>query len=463
MLHGTAFYFTTHLARYIFFLNLTVDTATIPSFPYFLLQVEALAERVEHLCSAFQDNRHSGVEGIARLLYNDLREILRAGLFRAGWEDSVKCVTSLRGIFQQNFTALQLMLCAESRAGAESAQQILVISCEAVVSLYLEVMLTSPTLQMNMTTMARLSEDLELITKLFDEWRERIYNAADLIKPHIVDSIGKNKARNKSGFLQKLGAKGEGKQPRQLSVVRIQTGKLGLGEGSGAAAREGDGSGKRSGGGGGFFGGKRVSTGIISSGGNNSKTDSSAVGEQGGDADDGEGGYQSSHGEVEAGAGSAVSAWDQHQQQQRPSLGTAAQQGDVRASKDIFNLILQPLAHVVLAVQMNNQYLPDFVRSELYKDFGPYCVNIWQLIMHWRGEQRDDVAAAYERLFSPRAAAAGATGTGCLEFDEGDGRGGDAGRGSEEFASSVFPPLEVAPLLQIPYITKVKPANVVRL
>mmetsp|Transcript_26317 Transcript_26317/g.56927 ORF Transcript_26317/g.56927 Transcript_26317/m.56927 type:complete len:81 (-) Transcript_26317:152-394(-) len=49
---------------------------------------------------------------------------------------------------------------------------------------------------------------------------------------------------------------------------------------------------------------------------------------------------------------------------------------------------------------MNNQYLPDFVKGELFLDFGLQSLNVWQLIMHWRKESKEDVGAVYNRLFA---------------------------------------------------------------
>ena len=68
-------------------------------------------------------------------------------------------------------------------------------------------------------------------------------------------------------------------------------------------------------------------------------------------------------------------------------------------SKRTIRLILQPLSHLVLALQMNSQYLPEFVQKELYDDFGISCVNIWLLIMNWRKESREEVSSTYNRVF----------------------------------------------------------------
>jgi hypothetical protein len=68
-------------------------------------------------------------------------------------------------------------------------------------------------------------------------------------------------------------------------------------------------------------------------------------------------------------------------------------------SKRMIRLILQPLSHLILALQMNSQYLPEFVQKELFEDFGISCVNIWLLIMNWRSESREEVSSTYTRVF----------------------------------------------------------------
>jgi hypothetical protein len=68
-------------------------------------------------------------------------------------------------------------------------------------------------------------------------------------------------------------------------------------------------------------------------------------------------------------------------------------------SKRMIRLILQPLSHLILALQMNSQYLPEFVQKELFEDFGVSCVNIWLLIMNLRSESREEVSSTYTRVF----------------------------------------------------------------
>ncbi len=90
-------------------------------------------------------------------------------------------------------------------------------------------------------------------------------------------------------------------------------------------------------------------------------------------------------------------------------------------NKQKFDTILKPLLHIVLACQMESEFLIDFVKDELYADFGLDCVGIWQLIMSWKGETKDAISANFEQNFS-----------------------------------SWEPKIEVEPLLELPYLRKLK-------
>ncbi len=68
-------------------------------------------------------------------------------------------------------------------------------------------------------------------------------------------------------------------------------------------------------------------------------------------------------------------------------------------NKHKINDILKPLSHIILACQMESQYLSDFVKSELYLDFGTNCVSIWQLILHWRGEKKEKISEQFDLHF----------------------------------------------------------------
>jgi hypothetical protein len=69
---------------------------------------------------------------------------------------------------------------------------------------------------------------------------------------------------------------------------------------------------------------------------------------------------------------------------------------------------------------MNTKFLNDFVKQELYLDFGMHCVRVWQILLLWRNEKRDFIAQQYEEVFS------------------------------------AWNPAPVEPAIHIPYITKLK-------
>ena len=88
----------------------------------------------------------------------------------------------LKSTLHRHFTFLQQYLCTGSsnttdsnNSGIEAVQQLLIYICECIVSIYLELLLTNTSITMSLTTISRLSEDLELLTKLFDELRIKVY------------------------------------------------------------------------------------------------------------------------------------------------------------------------------------------------------------------------------------------------------------------------------------------------
>lgn len=79
------------------------------------------------------------------------------------------------------------------------------------------------------------------------------------------------------------------------------------------------------------------------------------------------------------------------QQQQKLAKRTIDYQ-----NKQSYDLMIQPLTHLILAAQMSKQYLLPFVREELYNDFGPLCLKVWCLIEHWRGEKKEQIQQDYD-------------------------------------------------------------------
>jgi hypothetical protein len=327
---------------------------------------------------------------------------LQAALFRNGWDDSVKCMKKLKGTLSKHFSFLQQHLCSgggggggntsgviataasssSSAAGGGSAvaggggssssdgggggggleavQQLLVYICECVVSLYVELLLTNTSIVMNLNTISRLSEDLELLTKLFEELRNKIYLSRHSLgrAPHVIESVLEEAAPNKRRLLT-FGVKPKLSVRRSALERTAEPGKykrLNSVQSSNSLLEDAVGAGAGAGDGRATFGNAADAYSVSASAGGmypgNSKSNSN------------------------------------------PHLSTEEE------TKATFKALLQPLAHLVLAVQMNNQYLPDFVKQELYQDFGISSVNIWQLIMYWRKETKEDIESAYEKLFA---------------------------------------------------------------
>eukprot|EP01032_Pedospumella_encystans_P012688 gene12688-14661_t len=156
----------------------------------------ALFDKCEYTVNLFVENSSTGVEGIAQLLYAEVKDILKSSLFRSGWDDSIKCVLLLKSTLHRHFTFLQQHLCSGvgsagdgGTGGLEAVQQLLIYICECIVSLYIEMLLTNTSITMNLNTISRLSEDVELLTKLFDELRNKIYLSRMQLgarAPHII-------------------------------------------------------------------------------------------------------------------------------------------------------------------------------------------------------------------------------------------------------------------------------------
>ena len=205
----------------------------------------------------------------------------------------------------------------------------LIYICECIVSLYIEMLLTNTSITMNLNTISRLSEDVELLTKLFDELRNKIYLSRMQLgarAPHII-ATPVAEAPNKRRMLN------FGVNPK-------------LGKNKTAASKAGAAPATA-----------KPSAAVVNS----------------------------------------VPSNANQTEEERLSTTLLAMEEE---TKTTFRVILQPLSHLVLAVQMNNQYLPDFVRAELYTDFGVGSLNIWQLIMYWRKESKEDIIAAYDKLYS---------------------------------------------------------------
>lgn len=65
-------------------------------------------------------------------------------------------------------------------------------------------------------------------------------------------------------------------------------------------------------------------------------------------------------------------------------------------NKQVYDTMLQPLTHLILALQMDKQYLIPFVQEELFRDFGYHCIRVWVVIEHWRGEKKDHIQQEYD-------------------------------------------------------------------
>lgn len=66
-------------------------------------------------------------------------------------------------------------------------------------------------------------------------------------------------------------------------------------------------------------------------------------------------------------------------------------------NKQTYDALLQPLTHLILAIQMDKQYLIPFVQEELYRDFGYNCIRVWCLLELWRGEKKEQIMQEYDQ------------------------------------------------------------------
>ncbi|KAJ1416690.1 hypothetical protein B484DRAFT_401091, partial [Ochromonadaceae sp. CCMP2298] len=163
-------------------------------------------------CALFLDNSDKAIEVLAQYMHDQVSGLLRDGLFKAGWGDSVRCVLQLKSTTMKNFSFLLAALAggggdrdgdgsvgtgtsvwvgggttvspaeeagfAAYCSGTVAVRQLLLYISECAVAVYLECLLSNPSIAMDLNTISRLSEDVELLTKLLEDLRCSVYMRA---------------------------------------------------------------------------------------------------------------------------------------------------------------------------------------------------------------------------------------------------------------------------------------------
>lgn len=84
-----------------------------------------------------------GIEQMGRVIYSEMKELLKARLFRAGWEDSVRVVQAVQTTLRAYVQYAAEHFSADLTAALETKMKVVVFACESVASIYLELLLTS--------------------------------------------------------------------------------------------------------------------------------------------------------------------------------------------------------------------------------------------------------------------------------------------------------------------------------
>jgi hypothetical protein len=147
-----------------------------------------ISEKLEFSLNNSRNNAKIGGEIITQYIYNDIKDILKNeknGLFVKSWENSVKSITLLKGCLRKTLAVVCSNLCIDYTGGLEMKQNIVYYACESVISIYIELLLCCPTINIALTEcslaasntgtqsniLERLMEDIEMLTKLFEELR----------------------------------------------------------------------------------------------------------------------------------------------------------------------------------------------------------------------------------------------------------------------------------------------------
>lgn len=82
------------------------------------------------------------------------------------------------------------------------------------------------------------------------------------------------------------------------------------------------------------------------------------------------------------------------------SVMTESAEGSA-TTKQLFDDVWKALQHVIYAVQMSKQFLPQFVQDCLYRDFGYVAsIKFYVFALHWRGEPTEIIESDYRQYFS---------------------------------------------------------------
>lgn len=352
-----------------YFVSLISDTIEAWAYEVEDHYMSKISEKLEAISKLYKESAISAGEILTRILCADIKDILRHeknGLFTKSWENSVKSLTMLKGCLKKHLSGVCYNLNNDIDGCTEMRQSIVYEACSSAVSIYIEAMLCSPTISLstlnNVTnigsttgtshTQERLMEDVEVLTKLFEELRASKAVTAEEEKPIVYTT-------------QNAATTAASSNAKQYKRKKLTVGIVGS-----------------------LF--RRSNSSNAGSGGGMQRSNSSA--------------------DLKASVSSENLASLSHTGSSSNNLaamavspgsgsGSGSGGSSVTSNKQKFSDLLKPLTHIVFACQMEGQDLVEFVKQELYLDFGVVCVRLWQLLMHWKAERKDLVEEAFHEAF----------------------------------------------------------------
>lgn len=366
--------------------------------------VDKIYDKVESTLINFQENSAAGVEIFVTVYNAEIRNILKNGLFRNNWDDSITVIKELQTFVTNRTAFINQNISPSIMDSIVIRRTIIIEGCSTVINTYIECLLLTiinyynsnsnakdtlttalqsvrgaVILSLSVNVINRLNEDLELITKIFETVKNAIIIsdseedlASALNTTHTIDQNKYEKKNNK-------------RNKRLKSVMSKHLSKL-------------------------SYNSKR----------NNSSNNSNNQNSIDDDDDDmsvmtatttGNKSYRNLPPKVAFNANLSNLCDDDESISNATTNAVNSASTNIKSAAwsnveknalrqqytKLFESLLIPLKDLVIATQMKSAYLVDFVKSELFRDFGKECaVKVWNLLMIWRNESKAEIAKIFQ-------------------------------------------------------------------
>lgn len=279
---------------------------------------EALDQKATTIIQRHEEHCEVALEGLAHIWRDQIYDICRSELFKNAWLTDTKVIQTLKRIMKQNLLGFQAGLVEDLHYSLRMRMRLTGYICEGLVHAYVECLLRNEAgLSLSIAAIARLNEDLQLLTALIEECRMMMLGTDDVHRVAPSAASGMEQTRR-----------------RRLLA----------------------------------FGSKKSNA-------NNSDPNGSDT----------------------TAAGNAAPNSPSSTAAALMSSPTEALRKAINyTNKQVYDSMLQSLTHLILALQMDKQYLVPFVQEELFRDFGYHCIRVWILIEHWRGEKKEQIQQEYD-------------------------------------------------------------------